>query len=667
MNGFCFDSDRERLAPIHIAIVDDDMRALQSLLDAGGDASESVVLSGLRTVVPLSLAIVLGRDAAVPPLLAARADIWATVTAFSDRQLNVVVPPRFERSDVCVLQFAALCASETVLTAMLASNDNSSDMLISDVTGDTLCHFAAWNANDGAMAALLATGANSRRRNLAKEMPCHIAARNDNSSALAALIAAGADCGAPDGDGRTACHIVAARRDESLLAQLIASGVACDVPDKSGASPCHVAAHNSNDKLLGRLIAAGCDVNRRNAIDVTPAHIAARHPIEAMMARLIAAHADVNAVDRYGETPLSLACANVNEKLFAMLIDAGAELSACSLRERRTLCHVAAANENALILKQLIALDVDVNARDEFGATPCHYAAQFGAAAGLRALVAAGAIVDAVDLSNRNVCHYAAMNERHDVLQLVLSLSVAFEERDNVGRTALHEAVRCRRERNVQLLLDAGADVNAADVRGMSLLHHAARDRDELSRSIVWRLLQRGASCHARDAHGRTPMFFASTTAMTELFARGAKVDAHDRLRLRPYDLLIDNHHGDLLVVLIAAGADIAACDKYGWMVEYDPDGTVFYRGDGSDDDGDAEREQRMLAEAGAAMLVIALCQWRLLRLRGHQVCVGLQSLKLPALVTCEILAHAFAPIASMVPLHRVWALVTKVKHFDDL
>lgn len=665
-------SDPERLPPIHVAIIDDDMCALQSLLDAGADANQRVVVGlGYGYRFPLMLAILLGRDSAVPALLAARADIWADLRLgfYDDIQSNFVVPPPLESCMINVVQLAALFASATVLAAILAAADsemlNNDHIVTNELTGDTLCHLAAWNTNEGVLATLLATGVNANRRNLAMETPCHIAVRNGNSNALTALIAAGVDCGAQDGDGCTACHIVARRSDDTLLEQLIASGVACDLTDKNGSSPCHVAAHNANGMLLGRLIAAGCNVNRRNAIDVTPAHIAARQPTEATMARLIAANADVNAVDRYGETPLSLACANVNANLFAMLVEAGAELSACNLRERRTLCHVAAANENALVLKRLIALGVDVNARDEFGATPCHYAAQFGSAAGFKALLAAGAILDAVDLSNRNVCHYAAKNERCDVLQLVLSLGAAFDARDNVGRTPCHEAVRCRLERNMQVLLDAGTDVNAADVRGMSLLHHATRDREEPPSRLVWRLLQRGASCHARDKQGCTPIFFASRSAMAELFARGANVDAIGMFGLPPRDWLIDNFRGDLLLVLIAAGADIAACDKSGWMAQYDPDGTIFFLCDDEAGD-DVLRERAMLAEADSALYAIARCQQHLLRLRAHQVCVGLQSLNLPVLVTCEILANVFAPLASMVPFHRVWEFVTKVKHFHD-
>jgi hypothetical protein len=68
--------------------------------------------------------------------------------------------------------------------------------------------------------------------------------------------------------------------------------------------------------------------------------------------------------------------------------------------------------------------------------------------------------------------------------------------------------------------------------------------------------------------------------------------------------------------------------------------------------------------ELGWACNRIAEKQFELFRLRSFQVCVALQNLRLSALVSCSILEHLFAPLESMVAFHRVWAIVTKIKHF---
>jgi hypothetical protein len=62
----------------------------------------------------------------------------------------------------------------------------------------------------------------------------------------------------------------------------------------------------------------------------------------------------------------------------------------------------------------------------------------------------------------------------------------------------------------------------------------------------------------------------------------------------------------------------------------------------------------------------VAQQQFELLKMRALQVCGGLQARQLPALVACEILPHAFAPLESLVAFHRVWAIVTTIKHFRE-
>jgi ankyrin repeat protein len=53
-----------------------------------------------------------------------------------------------------------------------------------------------------------------------------------------------------------------------------------------------------------------------------------------------------------------------------------------------------------------------------------------------------------------------------------------------------------------------------------------------------------------------------------------------------------------------------------------------------------------------------------LVRERALQVCIGLQSLGLDALRTCEILRFACGPVARLIPFHIWWNIATAVKHF---
>lgn len=53
----------------------------------------------------------------------------------------------------------------------------------------------------------------------------------------------------------------------------------------------------------------------------------------------------------------------------------------------------------------------------------------------------------------------------------------------------------------------------------------------------------------------------------------------------------------------------------------------------------------------------------RMIRFRSAQVCIGLQDLSLPALVTLEILD---ALIPNSIPMYAKWNLIVAVKHFHD-
>jgi hypothetical protein len=62
----------------------------------------------------------------------------------------------------------------------------------------------------------------------------------------------------------------------------------------------------------------------------------------------------------------------------------------------------------------------------------------------------------------------------------------------------------------------------------------------------------------------------------------------------------------------------------------------------------------------------VALARQSLVRARGVEVCIGLQSLRLDALQLCEIMTHACAPAAKHVPFHELWNIATMAKHFRD-
>lgn len=121
-------------------------------------------------------------------------------------------------------------------------------------------------------------------------------------------------------------------------------------------------------------IGAGVDVDSVDAVGSRPLHLAAKVADDSGIIRaLIEAGADVNAVDRDGRTPLGIAAhGNANPDVHRALVSAGADVEGCSAF---TPLMAAAALNSPEIVRALIDLHADHEARDDRGRTPLMWAA----------------------------------------------------------------------------------------------------------------------------------------------------------------------------------------------------------------------------------------------------------------------------------------------------
>jgi hypothetical protein len=81
-------------------------------------------------------------------------------------------------------------------------------------------------------------------------------------------------------------------------------------------------------------------------------------------------------------------------------------------------------------------------------------------------------------------------------------------------------------------------------------------------------------------------------------------------------------------------------------------------------------KSTRALREAESddarAHVQLAVARLELVRARGFEVCVGLQSMmRLDALQLSEIIRCASAPAGDHMPFHVLWNIAVKVKHFQ--
>lgn len=157
------------------------------------------------------------------------------------------------------------------------------------------------------------------------------AAREGDAGAVASLIARGADVNAAEGDGMTALHWAAERGEDAVVDMLVSAGAAVDAVTRIGGyTPLHMASRRGHAAVVGSLLAAGSDASATTTDSgVTALHLAAAAVDGGASVRLLLEHgSDPNAREAWaGQTPLMFAAAANRADAVRALLDAGADPS----------------------------------------------------------------------------------------------------------------------------------------------------------------------------------------------------------------------------------------------------------------------------------------------------------------------------------------------------
>ncbi len=214
-------------------------------------------------------------------------------------------------------------------------------------------------------------------------------------------------------------------------------------------------------------------------------------------------------------------------------------------------------------------------------------AAKQGERAAVRSLLDQGASVDAAEGDGTTALHWASYHDDVDAVGLLLDAGADVNAANDLGATALWAASQNGGVAVVKTLLDAGADPSVALQAGETPLMVAARAGAPV---VVELLLAHGAASDARGARGQTALMWAVAqqhSAVVEvLLAQGADVHARSdvwsqMMAVPPHGqpeynreiphggntaLLFAARVGDVVSArhLIAAGADVDDADAWG-------------------------------------------------------------------------------------------------------
>jgi ankyrin repeat protein len=259
-----------------------------------------------------------------------------------------------------------------------------------------------------------------------------------------------------------------------------------------GATALHWAAHNDDQPTADLLIRAGANVNAANELGATPLWLAASQGSAAMVAKLLDAGASPNVALEEGETPLMAAARTGTVEAVKLLAARGADVNATERLRSQTALMWAAANDRADVVRTLIELRANVNARsatralvvntgiqsgsggynppgqadhDEGGFTPLLFAARRGSIDSARLLIAAGATIDEPAADGASPLVIAVHSGNGVVARLLLDQG-ADPNTAGAGYTALHAAVLRGDTETVKALLAHKANPDAILQKG---------------------------------------------------------------------------------------------------------------------------------------------------------------------------------------------------------
>jgi ankyrin repeat protein len=241
-------------------------------------------------------------------------------------------------------------------------------------------------------------------------------------------------------------------------------------------------------------------------------------------------------IDHNGKTPLHYAAFAGRAGVAKLLLEADpSALAIVSPADGYTPLLDALVSEHAAVSALLIKNShADLTARDVNGHSVLFHAARFQTASLVRAVLTSKRLTKAdVNAAGKRTkftaLHAASLEGQDESVELLLEAGADLHARDMEYSTPLH--LVAQREvggvRVVELLVKAGAEVDARmeteNAKSVTALHLAANKGNI---GVLEALLEAGASMHAKDKIGRTPLVaaIAKGTAATValLLKRGA-------------------------------------------------------------------------------------------------------------------------------------------------
>ncbi|TGK37240.1 ankyrin repeat domain-containing protein [Leptospira andrefontaineae] len=167
--------------------------------------------------------------------------------------------------------------------------------------------------------------------------------------------------------------------------------------------------------------------------------------------------------------------------------------------------------ERLELLKYLLTLDLDLNAKNNYGNTPLHYIVGNYSLNTVKISIQEGADPFAINDSGETILHSATYGYQNEVISYLLKTGLNVNAVDDYKNTPLHNAARSKIS-TLLLLIESGADVNAINSSGNTPLHYLVTDNLSYSERLEkFKLLVKyGANIRLYNKERLTPYHLAS-------------------------------------------------------------------------------------------------------------------------------------------------------------
>ena len=241
--------------------------------------------------------------------------------------------------------------------------------------------------------------------------------------ALAAVLAVH-PLAATAGDVDEAFGAAIERRDFAGAVELLGAGADPNTRLGHGKTALMAAAKAGAFELADRLLERGADVDARNDNGGTALMFAAIPGHVGTMTLLIEHGADVNALAHFNWTALMVAASKGHGESVRLLLRHGADPNIQDTYGWTPLMRAVHGNKRDAVTPLLEHDRVDLEARDERGATALHVAVERGRSALVAELLAHGADPGSTDDAGRDLLHKASAQGYDDIASMLVTRRV---------------------------------------------------------------------------------------------------------------------------------------------------------------------------------------------------------------------------------------------------